>query len=168
MKRSRLSAERIIVMLKEREAGIPTVDVCRKYGLSTATCYQYKAKYDGLKVSDARRLQAPQDENGTLKKALAEAMLDNAILKDVVAKKLVASGVRREAVVKACATHGVSRCRACQALAMDRSSVPHFSVRPDDFEARAEMNAVAGERWLFGYPLADRQMEHSPQDTASM
>ncbi len=87
MKRSRFTEEQIIAMLKEQEAGMPTVDVCRKHGVSTATFYKYKAKYGGLEVSDARRLRALEDENGKLKKLLAEAMLDNAILKDVAAKK---------------------------------------------------------------------------------
>ena len=64
-----------------------TVDVCRQHGVSTATFYKYKAKYGGLEVSDVRRLRALEDENGKLKKLLAEAMLDNAILKDVAAKK---------------------------------------------------------------------------------
>lgn len=87
MKRSRFSEEQIIAMLKEQETGMPTVDVCRKHGVSTATFYKYKAKYGGLEVSDARRLRALRDENGKLKKLLAEAMPDNAILKDVAAKK---------------------------------------------------------------------------------
>lgn len=55
--------------------------------MSSATFYKYKAKYGGLEVSDARRLRALEEENGKLKKLLAEAMLDNAILKDVAAKK---------------------------------------------------------------------------------
>ena len=86
MKRSRFSEEQIIGMLKEQEAGMPTADVCRKHGVSSATFYKYKAKYGGLEVSDARRLRALEEENGKLKKLLAEAMLDNAILKDVAAK----------------------------------------------------------------------------------
>lgn len=58
MKRSRFSEEQIISMLKEQEAGMPTADVCRKHGVSSATFYKYKAKYGGLEVSDARRLRA--------------------------------------------------------------------------------------------------------------
>ncbi|NNU82187.1 transposase [Halovulum dunhuangense] len=80
------SEEQIIAMLKEQEAGMPTADVCRKHGVSSATLYKYKAKYGGLEVSDARRLRTLEEENGKLKKLLAEAMLDNAILKDVAAK----------------------------------------------------------------------------------
>ena len=87
MKRSRFSEEQIIAMLKEQEAGLSTADVCRKHGVSSATFYKYKAKYGGLDVSEARRLKQLEDENGKLKKLLAEAMLDNAMLKDVAAKK---------------------------------------------------------------------------------
>ena len=64
-----------------------TVDLCRKHGISSATFYNWKAKYGGLEVSDARRLKALEEENARLKKLLAESMLDNAILKDVAAKK---------------------------------------------------------------------------------
>ena len=87
MKRSRFTEEQIIGMLKEHEAGMKMVDVCRKHGLSEVTFYKYKAKYGGMDVSEARRLKALEEENTRLKKLLAEAMLDNAILKDVAAKK---------------------------------------------------------------------------------
>ena len=87
MKRSRFSEEQIIAILKEHEAGLPTADVCRRHGISSATFYKYKAKFGGLDVSEARRLRALEDENAKLKKLLAEAMLDNAMLKDIAAKK---------------------------------------------------------------------------------
>ena len=87
MKRSRFNEDQIIAILKEHEAGLGTADLCRKHGISSATFYKWKAKYGGLEVSDARRLKALEEENGRLKKLLAEAMLDNAILKDVAAKK---------------------------------------------------------------------------------
>ena len=87
MKRSRFTEEQIIGMIKEQEAGMPTAEVCRKHGVSSASFYKYKAKYGGMDVSDARRLKALEDENAKLKKLLAEQVLDNAILKDVAAKK---------------------------------------------------------------------------------
>jgi len=87
MKRSRFSEEQIIGILKEQAAGQVTADVCRKYGISSATFYKWKAKYGGLEVSEAKRLRPLEEENTRLKKLLAEAMLDNAILKDVATKK---------------------------------------------------------------------------------
>lgn len=80
MKRSRFSEEQIIAILKEQEAGMPTADVCRKHGISSATFYKYKSKYGGLEVSDARRLRTLEQENARLKKLLADQMLDNPVL----------------------------------------------------------------------------------------
>lgn len=87
MRRSRFTEEQIIGMIKEQEAGMPTADVCRKHGVSTASFYKYKAKFGGMEVSDARKLKALEDENAKLKKLLAEQMLDNAILKDINSRK---------------------------------------------------------------------------------
>lgn len=87
MKKSRFSEEQIIGMIKEHEAGMPTAEVCRKHGISTASFYKYKAKFGGMDVSDARKLKALEDENTKLKKLLAETMLDNAMLKDVASRK---------------------------------------------------------------------------------
>ncbi len=87
MKRSRFTEEQIIGMIKEQEAGLPTVEVCRKHGISSASFYKYKAKFGGMDVSDARKLKALEGENARLKKLLAEQMLDNAMLKDVNSKK---------------------------------------------------------------------------------
>ncbi len=87
MKRSRFTDEQIIAILREQEAGATTADVCRRHGISSATFYAWKAKYGGLEVSEARRLKALEDENGKLKRLLADAMLDNAGLKDLLSKK---------------------------------------------------------------------------------
>jgi len=87
MRQSRFSNEQIISMIKEQEAGMPTSEVCRKHGISTASFYKYKAKFGGMEVSDARKLKALEDEHSKLKKLLAEQMLDNAMLRDVNSKK---------------------------------------------------------------------------------
>ena len=87
MKGSRFSEEQIIGILREQEAGTATADVCRKHGISEATFYKWKARFGGLEVSDAKRLKALEDENGKLKKLLAEAMLDIAVLKDINSRK---------------------------------------------------------------------------------
>ena len=86
MKRSRFSEDQIIAILKEQENGLPTKEMCRRYGFSSATFYKWKAKYGGLDVSDARKLKALGPETNKLKKLLAEQMLDNAMLKDINSK----------------------------------------------------------------------------------
>lgn len=63
------------------------LDLCRKHGMSSATYYAWKAQYGGLEVSEAKRLRSLEDENGKLKRLLADAMLDNAGLKDLLSKK---------------------------------------------------------------------------------
>jgi len=85
--KQRFNDEQIIQMIKEQETGERTADLCRRYGISSATFYKYKSKYGGMEPSDAKRLRALEDENGKLKKLLAEQMLDNAMLRDVNAKK---------------------------------------------------------------------------------
>jgi len=87
MKRSRFTEEQIILILKEHEAGMATADLCRKHGISQATFYNWKAKFGGMDVSEAKRLKALEDENGKLKRLLADAMLDNVVLKDLLSKK---------------------------------------------------------------------------------
>jgi putative transposase len=87
MKRSRFSEEQIIGILKEHEAGVPVSDLCRKHGVSDASIYKWKAKFGGMDVSEAKRLRALEDENGKLKRMLADAMLDNVALKDLLGKK---------------------------------------------------------------------------------
>lgn len=86
MRKSRFTEAQIIGMIKEQEAGMATAEVCRRHGLSPATFYKLKAKYGGMDVSDAQRLKALEDENGKLKRLLADAMLDNVVLKDLLGK----------------------------------------------------------------------------------
>ena len=87
MKRTRFTEEQIIGILREQEAGAKTADLARKHGVSEATLYNWKAKFGGMDVSDAKRLKALEDENGKLKRLLADAMLDNTALKDLLSKK---------------------------------------------------------------------------------
>jgi putative transposase len=87
MKRKRFTEEQIIGILKEHELGAKTADLCRKHGISEATFYNWKSKFGGLDVSEAKRLKQLEGENARLKKLLADSMLDNAALKDLLAKK---------------------------------------------------------------------------------
>ena len=87
MKRKRFTEEQIIAVLKEHEAGMKTADLARRHGISEARLYNWKAKFGGMDVSEAKRLRALEDENGKLKRLLVDAMLDNAALKDLLSKK---------------------------------------------------------------------------------
>ena len=85
--KKRFTEEQIIGVLKEADAGVKVMELCRKYGISDATYYNWKAKFGGMTVSDAQRLKALESENAKLKRLLAESMLDNAALKDVLGRK---------------------------------------------------------------------------------
>ena len=85
--KKRFSEEQIIGILKEQEGGLKTGDVCRRHGISEATFYNWKAKYGGMDVSEARKLKALEVENARLKRMVADLHLDIEILKDVNSKK---------------------------------------------------------------------------------
>ncbi len=73
--------------MREHEAGARAADLARKHGISEATLYNWKAKYGGMDVSDAKRLRSLEEENRKLKKLLAELMLDQAALKELLTNK---------------------------------------------------------------------------------
>lgn len=86
MRGKRFSEEQIIGILKELEAGVRLEDLARRNGVSDTTIYNWKAKYGGLTVSEARRLKTLEDENGRLKRIVADLTLDNQALKAVISK----------------------------------------------------------------------------------
>jgi putative transposase len=97
MKRARFSEEQIIGVLKEAEAGAKAADLARRHGVSEATIYNWKAKYGGLEVSEARRLRELESENAKLKRLLADA--GQRRVEGPSFKKVVTPAVKREAVV---------------------------------------------------------------------
>lgn len=85
MKR-RFTDEQIIGVLKEHEAGLSAKELCRKYGMSDATFYKWKAKFSGMEVNEARRLRDLEDENRKLKRLVADLSLDKMALEEVLKK----------------------------------------------------------------------------------
>ena len=86
MKRSRFTEEQIIGILKEHQAGLSAADLCRKHGISDATFYNWRSKYGGMEVSDAKKLSSLEAENAKLKKLLAESVMDVSTLKEMLGK----------------------------------------------------------------------------------
>jgi len=87
MKRKRFSEEQIIAILKAHEAGQSAAELARKHGFAENTLYNWKAKYGGMEVSDAKRLKELMAENTKLKRLLAEEMLEKAALKEALSRK---------------------------------------------------------------------------------
>ena len=86
MKRSRFTEEQIIGVLKEHQAGLSAPELCRKHGISDATFYNWRSKYGGMEISEAKRLKQLEDENSRLKKLLAESMMDVSTLREMLGK----------------------------------------------------------------------------------
>jgi putative transposase len=86
MRTSRFSAEQIVGILKEHEAGVGTSALCRRHGISQQTFYRWRQKYDGLEPGEAVRLRALAEENARLKRLVAEQALDLQALKDLLRK----------------------------------------------------------------------------------
>ena len=85
--KKRFTEEQIIGFLREAEAGLPIVELCRRHGFSEASYYLWRAKFGGMDVSDAKRLKALETENARLKKLLAESLLENEITREALRKK---------------------------------------------------------------------------------
>jgi putative transposase len=87
MKGKRFTEEQIIGVLKEADGGTKVIDLCRKYGISDATYYNWKAKYHGMEVNELKRLKQLEDENRKLKQLVADQALDIQSLKYVISRK---------------------------------------------------------------------------------
>ncbi len=81
-----LSEEEILRVLREAESGTTVVEVCRKHGISQQSFYLWKKKYSGLGLSELRELRQLREENGKLKRLVADLSLDRHILQEIVAK----------------------------------------------------------------------------------
>ena len=87
MKKKRFSVEQIVAALKQIELGLTVADAARQLGVSEQAIYRWKKMYGGLESDQLRELKQLQDENGRLKRLVAELSLDKVILQDINAKK---------------------------------------------------------------------------------
>ena len=87
MKKKRFTEEQIIRAIQQHESGVKVDDICRQLGISNGTFYNWRSKYAGLEVSEAKRLKELEHENAKLKKLLAEKLLENEAMRDVLSKK---------------------------------------------------------------------------------
>lgn len=87
MKKSKFTEEQIIKILAQAESGTPVPDVCREHKVSTFTFYQWRKKFQGMSVPDAKRLRELESENAKLKRLIADHALDIMVLKDALGKK---------------------------------------------------------------------------------
>ena len=138
-------------------------DLSREHGVSDGTVYKWNAKYDGMDVNKAMRLKALKDENGKLKKLLADAMLDNSALKDLLGKNGRDAGIpaidprtmdacaKRHAVVHLVEGHGMSERRACRVIGCCRMTIRDEAIRQDDPLLRERLKELAKVRRRFGY-----------------
>lgn len=88
MKRSKFTEAQIAFILRQAEEGTAVGEVCRKSGISEATFYAWRKKYAGLMPSEMKRLRQLEEENGKLKRIVADLSLDKAMLQDVISRKL--------------------------------------------------------------------------------
>ena len=88
MKASKFSDAQKAFILKQGADGMLVADICRKAGISQATYFNWKKKYDGLLPTEMRRLKQLEDENGKLRKVVADLSLDKEMLQDALRRKL--------------------------------------------------------------------------------
>jgi len=131
--------------------------------MSDGTFHNWKAKFGGMTVSDAKRLKTLEDENARLKKLLAEQMLDGETISAIgprtmverdegtAFKKMVGPAVKRAAVAHLRARMGLSERRACRIVGADRKRIRYRSIRPPETELRRRLRDLANEPRRFGY-----------------
>ena len=122
--KKRYTEEQIIGFLREADAGVPIVELCRRHGFSEASFYLWRNKFGGMSVSDAKRLKELEGENTRLKRLLANAMLENEVIKEALQKKWYGTTSRR---AKAWSRFGISY--AIAALDGKTPDMAYFNLR---------------------------------------
>src|SRR5262249_41906589 len=150
MKRSKFTEAQIAFILRQAEEGTAVGEVCRKAGISEATYYNWRKKYGALMPSEMKRLRQLEEENGKLKKIVADLSLDkNAAGRDP--PKAMKPVRKRQLVDHARATWQVSIRRACRALPVHRSTYHYRSRRAGQAHLSKRIREIAATRVRYGY-----------------
>ena len=150
MKASKFSDAQKAFILRQGADGVPVADICRKAGISPATYFNWKKKYDGMQPPEMRRLKQLEDENGKLKKIVADLSLDREMLQDVIHRKLRPAR-KRELATAVCNDWSVSIRRACAVLEFDRSTYQYKSRRHEQAGLEARIKEICQTRVRYGY-----------------
>ena len=150
MKRARFTEEQIIGVLREHEAGAKTAELARKHGVSEATLYNWKAKFGGMDVSEAKRLRQLEDENAKLKSCWPSRCWMPRRCVSFCQKNGRARRQARGCRASAGRT-GPRERRACSIVSADRKMARYRSCRPPDSELRVQLRELANARRRFGY-----------------
>jgi transposase-like protein len=175
MKKSRYSEQQIIAVLKEHQAGVPVAELCRKHGISDATFYNWRSRYGGMEVSDARRLKSLEEGEPEAQEAAGGVDAGRRHAPRGARKKLLRPGSRRAFVNWAVEEKSYSQRRACGLIGLDPKIYRYASRRSNDAELRAKLNlcsasgtgvtrlrcTVALSEKTTGMPTGVRQRTHS-------
>jgi putative transposase len=134
---------------------VPVADICRKAGISQTTYFNWKRKYDGLLPTEMRRLKQLEEENGKLKKLVAELSLDREMLQDVIRRKLWGLFRKRKLVDAGCGEWDVFIRRACRVLQVDTSTYHYKSRRPGQAGLEHRIKEICQTRVRYGYRRVD-------------
>ncbi|PYN72739.1 MAG: IS3 family transposase [Candidatus Rokuibacteriota bacterium] len=150
MKKTRFTEEQMVTILREADQK-PVAEVAKRHGISDQTIYARRQRYGTLEAADVKRLRQLEQENGRLKKMVADRDLEIDVLKEINAKKMVGARVRRQQVAYA-EGRGLSRRRACALLSVARSTIGYVSrlIGPDA-DVVPPMRTLAAQYPRYGY-----------------
>ena len=143
MRRSRFTEEQIIGVLKDHQAGLPVTELCRKHGISDATFDIWRSRYGGMKISDAKRLKALEEEEPQAEEAAGGIGAGCGDAEGSLGKKLLTPGVRRKAVIWAIEEKSCSERRACSLLSIAPKVFRYLLRRGGDAAVRTRLRALA-------------------------
>jgi putative transposase len=141
MKKSKFTDLQVIAALKEHDEGRKVADVCRDYGISSPTFYQWRRKYSGMDVAQLKHVRELEAQLARFKRTVAEQMLEIQVLRDLVSKYRPGPGEKRRAVVYTTQEYTISLRRACKLLGT-HPSVMLYKAKPK--HEKAAVNVRGG------------------------